>query len=197
MQDTTTFDPSRYLTKVGGSDYLEVKWRLAWLRETHPDASIQTELISYSEREAVVKATVTIPDGGSASDFGSETPGDFRDYLEKASTKAIGRALAALGFGTQFSKDFDFGAEAGKVVDSPVGGSRTETRPFDGGGRPITERQLGFLGKVGREAGMSDDDVNDLAQSKYGETVKELSTSQASAMIEELQQRRAGSDLAS
>ena len=63
---------------------------------------------------------VSIPGGGSATGWGSESSGDFRDYLEKAETKAIGRALAALGFGTQFCPDFEFGAAAGRVVDSPV-----------------------------------------------------------------------------
>ena len=40
-----TFDPTRYLTKVNGRDYLEVKWRLVWLRSVHPTARIETELV--------------------------------------------------------------------------------------------------------------------------------------------------------
>ncbi len=37
------------------------------------------------------------------------------------SSKALGRALAALGFGTQFCEDFDFAqGHEGKVVDAPV-----------------------------------------------------------------------------
>ena len=40
------------------------------------------------------------------------------DYIERAETGAIGRALAALGLGTQFSGDeFD---ERHRIVDSPV-----------------------------------------------------------------------------
>ena len=120
MSQQTAFDPSRYLTKVGSADYLEVKWRLVWLRETHPDAVIETELVSNGDQMAVFKARVTIPGGGSATGFGSEGYNDFRDYLEKAETKALGRALAALGFGTQFCPDFEFGASQGAVVDSPI-----------------------------------------------------------------------------
>ena len=36
------FRASRYLTKLNGKDYLEVKWRLLWLRTEHPDAVIVT-----------------------------------------------------------------------------------------------------------------------------------------------------------
>ena len=50
---TIDFDPSRYLTKVSGSDYLEVKWRLLWLRQTHPDASIETELVTHDGQAAM------------------------------------------------------------------------------------------------------------------------------------------------
>jgi hypothetical protein len=39
------FDPSRYLTKIDGRDYLEVKWRLLWLRTEYPTARITTEMV--------------------------------------------------------------------------------------------------------------------------------------------------------
>ena len=120
MSVTTPFEPARYLTRISGSDYLEVKWRLVWMRDRHPDATIETQLVSHNDNTAVFRAMVSIPGGGSATGWGSESAGDFRDYLEKAETKAIGRALAALGFGTQFCPDFEFGAAVGRVVDSPV-----------------------------------------------------------------------------
>ncbi len=122
------FEPGRYLTKVGGADYLEVKWRLVWLREVHPDAVIETELVSHVGQDAIFRARVTVPGGGSATGFGSEAYDDFRDYIEKAETKALGRALAALGFGTQFCPDFEFGAREGRVVDTPVDFSTTRGR---------------------------------------------------------------------
>ena len=97
-----------FVTRVGGADYLEVKWRVLWLRTQHPDAVITTELHSHENNVAVFKAMVDIPGGGYATGWGSEGYDDFNDYLEKAETKALGRALAALGFGTQFTPDFDF-----------------------------------------------------------------------------------------
>ena len=117
------FDASRYLTKLKGKDYLEVKWRLLWLRTEHPDAVIETELVrlEMDPPMAVFRARVSIPGGGSATGWGQEELKDFGDYLEKAETKALGRALAALGFGTQFTEDFDFAeGDPARVVDSPV-----------------------------------------------------------------------------
>src|SRR5437763_11957673 len=101
------FDPQPHLMKVrGGQLYLEVKWRLVWLREEHPDASVEVELthLDLDGKLAVARATVTLANGTKATDIGSETEKDFpAGWIEKASTKAIGRALAALGFGTQFA----------------------------------------------------------------------------------------------
>lgn len=125
------FDPRKHLTdKVRGKGlYLEVKWRVVWLRDEHPDAEIETQLLEH-DREAgyaLFRATVRVPSGGIATGHGSETKGDFGDYLEKAETKAVGRALGALGYGTQFCDDYDFGE---KVVDSPaeVRNARTAQR---------------------------------------------------------------------
>ena len=124
-----TFDPAKHLVSFNGrGEYLEVKWRLVWLREVHPDAVIETELVSHVGQDAIFRARVTVPGGGSATGFGSEAYDDFRDYIEKAETKALGRALAALGFGTQFCPDFEFGAREGRVVDTPVDFSTTRGR---------------------------------------------------------------------
>src|SRR6185312_9512025 len=84
----------------------------------HPDAHIATDLVSHDGRVAVFRAEVILPTGGRASGYGSESAGDFPDYIEKAETKAIGRALVALGYGTQFALDFEFGGEAPDDVDT-------------------------------------------------------------------------------
>jgi hypothetical protein len=210
MAQQSNFDPSRYLTKVGASDYLEVKWRLVWLREAHPDATIDTELVSHDDGMAVFRARVAIPGGGSASGWGSEGYNDFRDYLEKAETKALGRALAALGFGTQFCPDFDFGADRGAVVDSPIdfastrGRRMAEGQPDNGDRRvaslnqPVTPRQLKFIQAIAREKGLSDDELNGEIERVYGKaTVAELDRRDASAFIDRLQSRRPVTELAS
>lgn len=120
------FDPSRYLTKIDGRDYLEVKWRLLWLRTEYPTARISTEMVKFEDGFALFRAAVSLPTGAAATGWGSETSHDFADFIEAAETKAIGRALAGLGFGTQFCRDFDFAASAradvprAQIVDAPV-----------------------------------------------------------------------------
>jgi hypothetical protein len=142
------FDPTPYLRQLqvpgrgGGPDYLDVKWRLLWLRREHPDAEIVTELVQHDPQMAIFKATVTVSTGGKATGYGSETASDFPDFIEKAETKAIGRALNALGYGTQFG-DFqrpeDVGSERGLEMPNremasaarPVALPRRNERPVN------------------------------------------------------------------
>ncbi len=131
------FDPRPHLRRIQSqgqeSDYLDIKWRLAWLRAEHPDARITTELATLNETLAIFRATIEIPSGGSATGYGSETRTDFADFIEKAETRSIGRALAALGYGTQFALELDLGdpeldveVPPGPPVDSP---ERHQGRP--------------------------------------------------------------------
>jgi hypothetical protein len=209
MSATTPFEPARYLTRVNGSDYLEVKWRLVWLRAQHPDATVETELISHLDNTAIFRAQIAIPGGGSSTGWGSETAGDFRDYLEKAETKAIGRALAALGFGTQFCPDFEFGAAVGRVVDAPVkvASRGRAAAPADqkdaasvaaiGPDQPATQRQLRYLQAVAREAGVDGAALDERAMQEFGVQAAALSRRDASSLIDLIQSRPGGSQLAS
>jgi hypothetical protein len=120
------FEPSKHLRQIRNgqstSDYLDVKWRLLWLREACPDAQIETKLVQLDlDREtteevsvwnaekrrsekvlkhgvglAVFKATVHDGKGGVATGYGMEKAASSGNYLEKAETKSLGRALAAL-----------------------------------------------------------------------------------------------------
>lgn len=211
MTDTATpFDPSRFLSRIGSSDYLEVKWRLVWLRQTNPSAMIETELISHVDQTAIFKARVVIPDGGSATGYGTETADDFRDYIEKAETKAIGRALAALGFGTQFCPDFEFGAAHGRVVDSPVSlpnrrseetrvaASRERSDSASHLNQAATPKQITFIRSIAQQMGIGEDQLEAETTKAFGKAVAELDRRDASSMIERLQSKRqsAPSDIA-
>ncbi len=194
VSEQSAFDPSKYLTKVSGRDYLEVKWRLVWLRSIHPDAQIETELVEHQNQTAVFRAKVTLPSGASATGWGSEGNDDFGDYLEKAETKAIGRALAALGFGTQFTQDFDFGAEQQRVVDSPVDirSARASRPPVSAqqGRQEATPRQIKYLHAVAREVGLTGEDLEERSQQAFGTSLNELRRRDVSALIEQIQGER-------
>lgn len=196
------FDAQRYLTKISGKDYLEVKWRLVWLRSLHPDAILVTEMVKEDGTTAIFKATVTIPGGGSATGWGSESYQDFADYVEKAETKSIGRALGALGFGTQFTHDYESG-DGGRIVDAPVDISRLRTQPTatsSAGPRPpqrgtpdpATERQLKAVYAIGRAGHLSDDELVRRCGEVYGCRPEGLSRRDASNFIDLLKQEMGG-----
>jgi hypothetical protein len=186
--ERAAFEPGKYLSKVNGSDYLEVKWRLLWFRTEHPDGEIETELIEHRNGVAVFRARVRVPGGGSATGWGSETLDDFHDYLEKAETKALGRALAALGYGTQFCPDFEFGATERRVVDAPVDLAHLAARR--GNEVIATPRQIGFLRAIARETGLSDEALDARARELFGRRVEELGRREASQLIDHLRHRR-------
>ncbi len=206
------FEPAKYLVNLNGrGEYLEVKWRLLWLRTEHPEASIETELVRLEDHDAVFKARVTIPGGGSATGYGSESAGDFRDFLEKAETKAIGRALAALGYGTQFCQDHEFGGGnimgnngQMRIVDAPVDFAKNRGQRAGGGGnvasaaqaavdqgnQRATERQVKFIRAIAREAGLDEQELIAWTQELYSQEVDQLNRRDASTLIEALQRRR-------
>ncbi len=211
---THSFDASKYLTNLRGKEYLEVKWRLLWLRTEQPDAVVETELMKHEDGLALFRARVTLAEGASATGWGSETPDDFGDFIEKAETKALGRALAALGFGTQFCEDFNFsdgvrgdakaqrsGSGDGKitasldataVVDAPVGRNglkavREHAAPIARGVDHATSSQINAIMSIARQhVEHGEASVEERCRSLYGCPPGELSKPQASEFIIQL-----------
>lgn len=163
------FNPNDHLvqlkSKQGSQDYLPVQWRLVWFRNQCPEGSITTEMLHLDlDREVTVEAYVwnattrksekvmktakgiavfraTVTDGsGIATGTGSESAADFADFIEKAETKAIGRALAALGYGTQFAPELS----EGRVVDAPVDTGQNGQNDTEG----PSEQQRESIGKL-------------------------------------------------
>lgn len=110
------------LMDIRGKEYLQVAYRLVWLREEHPDWGITTELLQVSEKSTLAKATIHNEKGtviATAHKF--ETIQGFQDHTEKSETGAIGRALAMCGYGTQFTDDLN---EGERLADAPVAPQR-------------------------------------------------------------------------
>jgi len=147
-QNSRLFNPNEHLMQIknrgGSADYLPVQWRLVWFRSLCPNGTIETEIVHLDlDREtqeetyawnnatrqsekvikrapgfAIFRAVVKDGNGGVGMGTKSEKAASFPDYIEKAETGAIGRALSALGYGTQFAGDeFD---ERHRIVDAPV-----------------------------------------------------------------------------
>ena len=168
-----SFNPKEHMMKLKGKDYLEVKWRLVWFREDHPDYGIYTELIEFDDKHAVFKAAITNPDGRLlSSGTGSESVRDFGDFIEKAETKAVGRALAMLGYGTQFDPDLE---EGSRIVDSPVEPTKITCPP-----RMATAEQIAYINeKASAEVSMA-------MMSKYGTNLEKLTFANAEKAIAKL-----------
>src|SRR5262249_3254316 len=97
----------------------------------------------------IFRAVVRDGTGGMATGTKSEKAASFPDFIEKAETGAIGRALAGLGYGTQFTGDeLD---EAHRIVDSPVERQATSTAKHSREQEAelsISEQQLSSIRKL-------------------------------------------------
>jgi hypothetical protein len=183
------FDASRYLRKLNGKDYLDVRWRLLWLRSEHPEAAVLTELVKHESGLALFRARVSLREGGEATGWGSETASDVPEYIEAAETKALGRALAVLGYGTQFCDDFDTLPEASTAQPAPVAHAPVAS-PTASGRSPearATAPQVKAIYSIGRgRRGLSEAEVEQRCLATYGCPPSELSRRQASQLIDAL-----------
>jgi hypothetical protein len=124
------FDPRQHLRKLAnGADYLDVKWRLAWMRSEHPNAQIETELLRDDEDGALFKAVVRLPDGGSSMAHAGVPRERSAGHVEQAETKAVGRALAALGYGAEFTDDDTLVPQPSSLAVAPTPLPPTPLRP--------------------------------------------------------------------
>jgi hypothetical protein len=192
------FNASGHLLNIGTDKkprmYLEVKYRLVWLREEHPEAQISTEILHLDlEKEVqaevfewddnlkksvkvtktgkgmvIFKATITLPNGASATGTKMENAAAFGDFLEKAESGAIGRALAGLGYGTQFCEG-ESEADSGRIVDAPV------TRPSYDPDKPASEQQLTTIAKLVKDLGQVPGNLDGLNFGDAAQMLKDLS----------------------
>ena len=97
------------LLNLKGKLYMMVAYRMVWFREVHPLGMMETQILKVDDSTAIVKAIISVPigDGSKIIKLAEATKREdmkhFPDFLEKAETGALGRALALAGFGTQFA----------------------------------------------------------------------------------------------
>lgn len=125
----------KMITVRGGGQYLKARDRIVWMRgepEQHPDWTIDTlpeEIIrgelkgknsvvgGYARiRANVYDETGRLIASGTKTEFSER----FMDFVEKAETGAIARALAVAGYGTEAALDLDEGLDADRIADAPV-----------------------------------------------------------------------------
>jgi hypothetical protein len=184
MLDTEkTFNPGEHLLNIGTDKkprlYLEVKFRLVWLREQCPDAQITTEILQLDlDREVsaevfewddqqrksvkvtkhgkglvIFKATIKLPNGAVATGTKMEVQPAFSDWLEKAETGSIGRALAGLGYGTAATDEMSEGE--GHIVDAPV-----DRKPSYDPDKPCSPQQCDTANRLQKQLGLPESDFD-------------------------------------
>jgi hypothetical protein len=189
-QRTRSFNPNDHIIQIknrgGAADYLPVQWRLVWFREQCPEGTIETEMVHLDlDRETeedgyawnndtrrsekivkhangfvVFRAAIKDGKGGSATATKSEKAASFPDYIEKAETGAVGRALAMLGYGTQFTGD-ELNEEH-RIVDAPVDRGAPSSESSGNGRRPVASVRPAVTSGDGKANGTgSDESVSD------------------------------------
>lgn len=225
------FKPQEHLIKLrrfeGGKevlqDYLESKWRLVWFREEHPDWTIETEVTPYVKDgipyASLARAIIKDEQGRvRATEWGyteketvevDKRTGEKRTsynpkFIEKSITTAIARALAQLGYGTQWAVEMEEGQEITEVTDAPVESNTSQqieqvildedTKHQNGDIKAqndtgATERQKKYIRYLLAKIGMTTEQYKEYLKSKYSvESSKELSPNQVSELIDYLKQ---------
>lgn len=137
INEVEGFSPADFTRQLPSEDgktslYLDVKYRLLWFRLCNPNGKIDPEIVHVDDKSAVVVCKLYLDRCDPADQYvakscaqrfaSAEKYGDR--YLETAETAAMGRVLAAAGYGTQFCGATDmFGAD---VCDAPLDLSMAE-----------------------------------------------------------------------
>jgi len=93
------FNPKPHLIDIRGKQYLEVKWRLVWLRQAHPDWAIDTELLDITDLEKKV---------GTLQTQNTEIPGGrVEQGATSVTLRTRGRVQSVSAFGDLVVKQQD------------------------------------------------------------------------------------------
>lgn len=194
--DLSGFNPEEHLTKLpmkrknqktntwetSYADYLEVKWRMVWFRSDNNENTktvVLDKIIDLQNNFAYFELQVTDSKGNVEVGVGSETGEDFHDYIEKAYTKAYGRALAALGYGTQFAPELE---EGERIADSPV--DHRDGNQFK---NAMTDAQRRAIFAIYNSAGLTEEQMKEVIQERYQKVdSKSLNKQEASDLIDYL-----------
>ncbi len=105
--------------------YVNVPTRIVWFREEHPNYTIRSEIINMGTDSVIMKAQILDETGRLLSEgIKYEDKAGFFDYLEKCESSAIGRALAFLGYGTQYALELEEGED--RLADAPAAEKKEE-----------------------------------------------------------------------
>lgn len=116
------------ITNIRGKEYQTVALRVTKFRADKEEWSLTTEIVSRDDECVVMKATIANEQGrilatGHAEEYRKSSQVNKTSALENAETSAIGRALAAAGWGgTEFASANEVQNAIHQQENAPVGG---------------------------------------------------------------------------
>jgi len=154
------------LLDLHGKAYLQVAYRIVWFRDAQPGWGIVTHLLEKTQDYALFRAEI-VNESGKVMSTGTQDcyAKEFNDYVAKAETSAIGRALAHCGFGTAHAPDID---EGERLADAPVPSTSKPTVIASASawnkGNPV-----GRILKLCEDRGWQKKDAGELCKEKFGD----------------------------
>ncbi len=149
--------------KIHGKEYLTVAERIGMLNKEAFNYSLNTELVSWEDSIVIMKATLTISNDddvqtytGHAYERESSSQINKTSALENCETSAIGRALAAAGFGGTEYASADEVANAVHQQDAPT--PRKSIHQQDKRNAPMTMKQQKLILKLMKSSLITDEE---------------------------------------
>lgn len=186
-------DLTPFFMTLSGKKYLQVAGRLMLFREAHPGGGIHTELVTLDLEKGFAQYKAIIIDGAGiilSTAYGSETKTGFpAGWVEKAETVAVGRALAAAGYGTQFALADWVDTHDTKLADAPVGADRQMAESGVTLGKPSAP-QIKRLFALVKEAGLDTAWLKgEMAAKGYPAATGDLTLHQYETLVAEVQKK--------
>ena len=175
------------------SNYETVESRLARFWEAHPEGRLRTQMLNYTGDACVFYAELFAHrddsqpvSTGWAEEIKTDRGVNATSFVENCETSAIGRACANYVFATQGKRP---SREEMQKVERLTPADSQETPVHTPRGAFATPKQLGYIKKLSKDAGLDDLRLLELIQRTLNsdEAVLELLKShEASAVIEAL-----------
>ena len=196
---TEKYTPNRddYIRVQGNKQYLPVPNRVQWFRGEHPDWTIQTGVVEldWNAGYAIMRAEV-IDDTGRliASGIKTETRKGFGDFVEKAETGAVGRALARAGYGTEDALDLEGDRYADAPIEQPEQRRGAKASSPNAAAPVQNQYRRGELAQLMKAHRLTVDGVEAIAD-RLNITERPMSDESMDRLIEHIESERAGSAL--
>jgi len=175
------------------SQYETVESRLAKFWNDFPDGRVETTLMNYDGESCIVRSVIwkhrddAHPTAtGYAHEIRTERGVNMTSFIENAETSSLGRVLANMGYATQGKRPSREEMEkVQRLTPTELTDSR-ETPVHTPRGAFATPKQIGYIKKLAKDAGLDDLRLLELIQRTLNsdEAVLELLKShEASAVI--------------